>query len=165
MSYLTIPPRTETAGSAAYSRFYNSPACDPNCPPNCSNCGTVNFGAKNDEVILSNKKGKKGGKAFWATAGILATGAAAIIGLAYTHKLGWVNKLGKGKFKNFAENVTEKCHDWCHWTKGEGLRLFAKTKNFAGSATDTCHNWYHSAKEKGLNLVDNVKNFFKGKAN
>ena len=136
MSYLTIPPRTETAGSAAYSRFYNSPACDPNCPPNCPNCGTVNFRAKNDEVILSNKKDKKGAKAFWATAGILATGAAAIIGLAYTHKSGCLNKLKDGWFKKASESVTE-----------------------------TCHNWCHSAKEKGLNLVDNVKNFFKGKAN
>ena len=72
----------------------------------------------------ASKKSHAGG----AILGILATAAATIAAFGCLHKAGKISAIKKeGWFKNTAETVTGKCHEWCGWTKNkivEGYNAF-----------------------------------------
>lgn len=85
----------------------------------------TNFKAQADTYNGKTKKSHPGRTFF----GLVALAALAIAGMGYSHKAGWVNKLGEGKFKNFSETVTNKCHEWCAWTKGTCVKGWDKVKN------------------------------------
>ena len=87
---------------------------------------STNFKAQADSYNGKTKKSHPGRTIF----GLLAVAALAIAGLGYSHKAGWVNKLGEGKFKNFTEKVTDKCHKWCASVKNTCLNGWEKVKNF-----------------------------------
>jgi len=90
---------------------------------------STNFKAKKAEADTYNGKTKKSHPLNGLVKLAIATGVI-IGGLGYTHKAGWVNKLGEGKVSNWVKSATKKCHEWCSWTKGKGTEgwEWVKTK-------------------------------------
>ena len=131
ISGISIMP--ETAGSAAKTRLAGLRDCTPNCPPDCPDCGQqVSFkkqpkGDVYDSYAQTRKK--KRNIALLTGAGVLALGAASMIGLGKLHNSQWVANLKDGWFKSGMESVTRGCDNACKFIKDGAVKLWDKVKN------------------------------------
>ena len=89
---------------------------------------TTNFKAYPADSYESSTKKKS--HAGLAIIGSLVTAAGLIALMGYSHKAGWVDKIKNEKIKNFANTVTEKCHDWCSWTKNKAVSGWETVKGW-----------------------------------
>ena len=106
---------SETAGAIS-----NNDTPKPNPCPTCGD--SVNFKGR-------DTKEKKGMSALGVIGTLAAVSAAAVVGLAYTHKTDVINKMGEGKMKDLLKKIepaTEKCYDWCKIIKDKGLEYWNK---------------------------------------
>ncbi len=104
----------ETAGSIS-----NNDLPKPNP---CPTCGGVSFRGRDYEE-------KKGMSALGVIGTLAAVSAAAVVGLAYTHKTGIIGKMKDGKFKDLLKKIepaTEQCYKWCKIAKDKGLEYWNK---------------------------------------
>ena len=125
-----ITPLCETAGSAAARTNSKANECGPNCPPNCPDCGQVNF-KQNGDVYESYDKTrkKKRNTALLISAGILAVGAGAMIGLGRLHNSEWIAGLSDGWFKTGMESVSRGCNNACTFIKNKAVGAWDWIKN------------------------------------
>lgn len=131
---LAIPPMSETVGSAAKRTQATLRDCTPNCPPDCPDCGQqVSFKKqpKGDvyESYAQTRK-KKRNIALLTGTGVLALGAAAMVGLGKLHNAKCIANLSDGWIKNSLETVTRGCDNACKFIKNKSIELWNKIKNF-----------------------------------
>ncbi len=118
-----IAPLNETAGSAAKTNLAGLKDCTPNCPPNCPDCGQVSFKKLDNDVYESyaDTRKKKRNNALLTGVGVLALGAAAMVGLGKLHNSSAIAKLKDGFFKNTLETVTRSCDNACKFVKNKAV--------------------------------------------
>lgn len=80
-------------------------------------------------------EGSKKSHPVLAITGALAFAAGVIALMGYSHKANWTKGMKDGRVKECIETATEKCHEWCHWTKDKGIECF-----------DTVKGWFKSKK-------------------